>query len=88
MYTDKALISDLECGRMEHYIIIKNVQRQNVIVYIIILSSSQELSQCLLAPTGAQEVTLSVRAAQVCLEHSIFIFLAHICKHGYRMTTG
>ena len=48
MYMDKALISDLECGRTEHYIIIKNVQRQNVIVYIIILSSSQELSQCLL----------------------------------------
>ena len=47
MYMDRALISDLECGRTEHYIIIKNVQRQNVIVYIIILSSSQELSQCL-----------------------------------------
>ena len=49
MYTDRALISDLECGTTEHYIIIKNVQRQNVIVYIIILSSSQELSQCLLS---------------------------------------
>ena len=36
-----------------------------------------------LAPTGAQGVTLSVCLAQVCLEHSIFIFLAQILHEDF-----
>ena len=43
-----------------------------------------------LAPTGAQGVTLvrlSVRLAQSCLEHSIFIVLAQILHDDLRMTS-
>ena len=45
-----------------------------------------------LAPTGAQEVAisvcLSVPLAESCLDHSIFIFLAQILHDDFRMTSG
>ena len=68
MYTDRALISDLECGTTEHYIIIKNVQRQNVIVYIIILSSSQELSQCLFENLSSHWRQISTTVCSECCD--------------------
>ena len=59
--------------------ILKRVNNLNKSNFHNFISSDRELKKSL---------CLSIRAAQVCLEHSIFIFLAHIFKHDYRMTSG
>ena len=42
------------------------------------------LRSTFLAPIGAQEMLMSVRPVQVCLEQSIFIILAQIFKQSVR----
>ena len=46
------------------------------------LEGDTEVSFHFLAPTGAQEMLMFVRMLHICLEQSIFIFLAQIFKQS------
>ena len=64
-------------GGVSHFPLIRGVSK-------MALNGLKQTLATFLAPTGAQEVTMSVRSSvrsvQTCLELSIFIFLTQIFK--------
>ena len=51
------------------------------------LTSSSLANYIFLAPTGAQEMLISVRSVKTCLEHTIFIFWPQILQDDFMMTS-